>query len=288
MKKIIIFLTFFLTLFSGDLIAVETSGRLHLTSGVTQIEGSSGGGLTPWAFIGGYGTRDEIGASAFYTNIAITDYQLESTGALIGFYDRLELSFARHTFDTQNVGGLLGIGEDFKIKQYIYGVKIKLIGDGVLDQDSWLPQIAFGAQLKQNQESKIVRSVGAESDQGIDYYLSATKIFLAQSLLANITLRRTKANQLGILGFGGDKEDSHSFQFEGSVAYLINRYFALGIEHRQKPDNLKVAKEEDWSDIFIAWAPTKNISLTAAYTTLGNIVLRDNQSGFYTSLQVGF
>jgi len=268
--------------------ALDSSGRLLLTSGVTQIEGAAGGGLTPWAFIGGYGTRDQIGASAYYTNVAISDYHLESTGALIGFYDRVEFSVARLTFDTQKIGALLGLGADYKIKQYVYGIKVKVLGDGVLDQASWLPQISVGAQYKKNQEGDVVRSVGAEDDAGIDYYVSATKIFLAQSLLANVTLRRTKANQLGILGFGGDEEESHTFQFEGSLAYLLTRQVALGAELRQKPNNLGVADEDDWSDVFVAWAPTKNLSLTAAYTMLGNIVLRDDQGGFYTSLQLGF
>jgi hypothetical protein len=30
------------------------SGKLLLTAGVSNIEGSAGGGLTPWALIGGY------------------------------------------------------------------------------------------------------------------------------------------------------------------------------------------------------------------------------------------
>lgn len=277
-----------LVLITSSAHALDTSGRLLLTSGVSQIEGAAGGGLTPWAFIGGYGTRDQIGASAYYTNIEISDYHLESTGALVGIYDRLELSVARLTLDTQKIGALLGIGADYTIKQYVYGVKLKLLGDGVLDQASWLPQIAIGAQYKKNQEGAIVRSLGAEDDDGVDFYVSATKIFLSQSLLTNATLRRTRANQLGLLGFGGDREDGHSLQFEGSLAYLLTRQVALGAELRFKPDNLRVAEESDWSDVFVAWAPTKNISLTAAYTMLGNIALRDDQSGFYTSLQLGF
>ena len=40
------------------------SNKLLLTGGVSNIEGSAGGGLTPWAVIGGYGTADEIGVLA--------------------------------------------------------------------------------------------------------------------------------------------------------------------------------------------------------------------------------
>ncbi|MFY8134749.1 MAG: DUF3034 family protein, partial [Aquimonas sp.] len=59
-------------------------GKLLLTGGVTQVEGAGGGGLTPWALIGGYGTRDQIGASAYYTRVGLDDYTLDSYGALVG------------------------------------------------------------------------------------------------------------------------------------------------------------------------------------------------------------
>ncbi len=286
MLRIIISLALFSCISSGY--ALDTSGKLLLTGGVSQIEGAGGGGLTPWAFIGGYGTKDEVGANAFYTNVMISDYKLESTGALIGLFDRVELSVARLVFDTKDVGRTLGLGKDFKIKQNVFGVKIKIIGDGVLDQASWFPQIAVGALFKKNQQGAVVKSLAATDDRGTDIYLAATKIFLDQSLLLNTTLRSTKANQLGILGFGGNANDKRKIQFEGSVAYLLNRYLATGVEFRSKPDNLMVAKEENWGDIFIAWAPTKNISVTAAYALLGNIALEDNQTGMYSSIQIGF
>jgi len=130
--------------------------------------------------------------------------------------------------------------------------------------------------------------VGAKDDTGTDFYVSATKLLLDKSLLLNGTIRATKANQIGILGFGGDKSDSYKAQFEGSIAYLINRKLAVGIEWRTKPDNLGIAKEEDWYDIFVAWAPSKNVSVVLAYAKLGNIVIRDNQKATYLSVQVGF
>ena len=55
-----------------------------------------------------------------------------------------------------------------------------------------------------------------------------------------------------------------------------------------KPDNLGIAREDDWFDVFVAYAPTRNVSLTVAYADLGNIVIKDNQRGLYASLQVGF
>ncbi len=262
--------------------------KLLLTGGVSQVEGSAGGGLTPWAVIGGYGTRDQIGGNAYYTRVGLDDYHLDSYGVLVGLYDRVEISLSRQRFDTERVGGALGLGDGFAFTQDTLGVKVRIAGDAVLEQDSWLPQIAIGAQYKRNDQPGVLAFVGARDDSGIDAYVSATKLFLDRSLLVNGTVRFTKANQFGILGFGGDRNDDYEPMFEGSVAYLLNRHLAIGGEYRMKPDNLGIAAEDDAWDVFVAWAPRKHVSLTVAYVDLGNIVIRDSQRGVYASLQVGF
>ena len=47
-----------------------------------------------------------------------------------------------------------------------------------------------------------------------------------------------------------------------------------------------------WKDVFVAWAPSKNVSLTAAYVDLGTIVpattAQRKQRGVYLSAQVAF
>lgn len=262
-------------------------GKLLLTGGVSQVEGAGGGGLTPWALIGGYGSRDQIGASAYYTRVGLDDYSLDSYGAMLSLFDRVEFSVAKQRFDTRDIGAALGLGRGFTIGQDILGVKVKLVGDAVLEQDSWLPQIALGLQHKRNDEGALLGAIGARDDSGTDIYLSATKIYLAQSLLLNATLRSTEANQFGILGFGGDRHDGRSLEFEGSAAVLLHRTLALGAEYRTKPDNLNIADEDSAWDAFLAWAPSKHVSLTLAYVDLGNIVIADNQRGWYASVQVG-
>ena len=89
----------------------RTAGKLLLTAGVSQIEGAAGGGLTPWALIGGYGERDQFGVNVYYTRVDVSDYSLDSYGALIGINDRVELSVSRQVFDTQSVGAALGLGQ---------------------------------------------------------------------------------------------------------------------------------------------------------------------------------
>jgi hypothetical protein len=265
----------------------DRSGKLLLTGGVSQIEGAAGGGLTPWATIGGYGTNDQIGATGYYTYVDTNDFSLESYGALLSVYDRFEFSISQQSFNLQDLGAALGLGQDFKIDVTTYGAKMRLFGDAILDQDSWIPQVSAGVQYKDNEQDALVQSLGAADGDGTDFYVSATKLYLGQSLLLNGTVRFTKANQFGILGFGSAGDDDYSAQFEGSAAYLLNRQLAVGAEFRTKPDNLAGLKEETAFDVFAAWAPTKNVAVTLAYVDLGNIVI-GGQEGVYASLQVGF
>ena len=262
-------------------------GKLLATGGVSQVEGAGGGGLANWALITGYGTRDGIGGNVHYTAVPLPDYRLQSAGVAVGLFDRLELSYAWQEFDTQDVGAALGLGRGFTFHQNIFGAKLKLVGDAVYDQDSWLPQISVGLQHKENDRGAVIAAVGGKGSVGTDYYVAASKLFLAQSLLVNVTLRETKANQFGILGFGGDKHNGYSTQFEGSAAYLISRRFAVGAELRTKPSNLSVAHEGAAWDLFAAYFINKNLSITAAYADLGNVVIRNNQQGAYLSLQAG-
>ena len=278
--------------------ALAGSDKLLLTGGVTQLEGAAGGGLTPWAVIAGYGTRDQIGANAFYTGVWSQDYGLATGGIAVGLWDRLELSYARQRFNTREVGGALGLGNGFAFNQDVFGVKLRVLGNAVLDQDSWLPQIAIGVQHKRNDQGAVLRAIGAKDDHGTDFYVSATKLFLAQAILVNATLRATQANQNGLLGFGGAQGRRYQLQPEISVAKLLSRNVAIGAEYRAKPDNLDrsmlgagALKEDDWFDLFVAWAPTQDVSVTFAYVDLGKIapaVQPRRQTGAYVSVQVAF
>jgi hypothetical protein len=262
-------------------------GKLLATGGVSTVEGSGGGGITTWALISGYGTRDGVGLNAHFTYIDLPDYAFWSPGAAVDLFDRVELSYAYQTFDTEHVGAMLGLGQGYKFHENVWGAKVKLIGDAVYEQNSWLPQIAAGVQYKVNDNSALIHAIGGKSAEGTDFYVAATKLFLAQSLLLDATLRETKANQFGILGFGGDRNDSYSTEFEGSAAYLISRKFAIGAEVRTKPDNLGIAHEDAAWDVFAAYFLNKNVSLTLAYADLGNIVIKDHQQGVFLSLQGG-
>jgi len=274
-------------------------GKLPLTAGFSDLEGSGGGGLVPMAFITGYGSSSSWGANAHFTNIQLRDLHLYTYGVAAGLFDRIELSYTRQQLDVTGTA-LDGLG----VKQDVFGLKLKLLGDAVYGQDSWLPQIAIGAQYKHNDGIKNAEAVGlpglinpkqlgAQAEHAADIYLAATKIFLAQSLVANVVIRETKANQFGLLGFGGDRHRGYSTRPEATLAYLLTRKLALGGEFRAGPHNLTVDDQTNAWTLFAAWAPTTNISLVAAYLNIGSVLapvttVTRHQSGPYLSVQAGF
>lgn len=268
-------------------------GKLTATGGVSQVEGAGGGGLVPWALITGYGTRDSWGANAHYTGLRTRDYSLDSVGVAIGIADRVELSLAQ-----QHLRGSLAPLDRLSIRQDILGVKVKLAGDAVYDQDRALPQIAAGVMFKRNRGISglgalgvdNVVQLGATDDNGIDYYVAATKLYLDSSLLLNGTVRATKANQMGLMGFGGDRNNGYEAMLEVSAAYMFTRKVVGGVEYRQKPHNLSVDDEKAYYDAFVAWFPSKHVSVTAAYAMLGDVTVFNpkKQRGMYISVQTGF
>ncbi len=266
----------------------QWGGKLDLTRGVTSVEGAGGGGIATWALITGNETVDGIGASANATLVHVPNYDLRAFGGGVGFFDRAEVSYEHQAFDTDATGAKLGLGRDFTFDQDILGAKVRLVGDAVYDQDLWLPQVSAGVQYKHNDQGAVIRLLGGKDDSGVDYYLAATKVLLDSSLVLDATVRATCANQTGILGFGGDRANGYQAEFEGSAGYLVTRRLLVGAEYRTKPDNLSVARESDWSDLFAAYAVTKNLSVTAAYADLGDIATFRRQRGWYLSLQAGF
>ena len=286
--------------------AQANTGKLLLTGGVSTIEGAAGGGLSPWAVIGSNATDGETGGSAYLTNLETQDYGLKIYGAAIGIHDRYELSIAQQDLNTRGTGTALGL-PGLHLKQTIIGAKVRVLGDAVLDSDTLLPQVAIGVQYKTLALTGLDATLNALGTKrhGTDFYISATKLLLGQSLLLNGTLRATKANQNGLLGYGaslGGNENSLQILPELSVAYLLSKNIAVGAEYRFMRNRLETAgraaglgsglRSQDWKDVFIAWAPSEHFSLTLAYVNLGVIVpattASRQQTGYYLSAQASF
>ena len=275
-----------LFLFSFPVIA-QVGDRLPATMGVVEVEGAGGGGLTPWATIAGAGSRDQVGAAVFSTYLKTSgDYSLDAHGIAVGIRDTVEVSLSQMRF------GLADTVPGQSIRVQIVGVKLRLLGDAVYDQDRWWPQISAGLQQKHNLDPAVPLALGARRTTDNDWYVAATKVWLGaaggRNVLADLTLRSTDANQFGILGFGGQKSDHHRVEPEASIAILPRDDLAGGVEWRSRPDQLSGLREQSAADVFIAWFPQRWLSITAAYLDLGNIAVKPDQRAWYLSAVVQF
>lgn len=308
-------------LFSGGAWAdLYNDGKVLATGGVSMTDGAGGGGITPWATITGYGTRDGINGDVHYTYVSLPNYSLNSIGAAIGLWDRVELSYTNDvlptgsTFDTvglltSTAGIPTGIQPwNTTIKMDVFGAKVRVFGEAIYDSDNLIPQVAVGGFYKVNHNKTLLKTLQADKAKDWEAYIAATKIFFPINTLINVTLRYTSANQTGLVGFGGPDSNKKKIRPEVSLAYLLNKGTAIGAEYQKHGHNLDgkgvdlggltlpggligstvTQKESDWYDAFIAFFPSKNLSITMAYAMLGNITLTPNQNGYYVSLQASF
>lgn len=278
-KKQLVFTSLLMTLASWNADAAD--GRLLATGGATTTEGAAGGGLVPWAVISGYTEDDEIGGTVALTRAQVDDYRLDVTAASFSYKNRLEVSIAAQQFSLENLGA--------ELRQQVLGVKYRVAGDLVYTA---MPQISVGGFYKRNTRYDIPELVGSQRDNDWEAYVAASKVWLAgpfdRTWLANLTVRATRANQFGLLGFGGDLNDSHELQVEAAAGVFLHRSVAVGLEYRQKPNNLSFAREDDAMSAFIAWFPSKRVALVGAFLDLGSIAGANNQTGYYLNLQASF
>ncbi|WP_137167102.1 DUF3034 family protein [Salinimonas lutimaris] len=256
--------------------ACAGTGKIIATAGLLQIEGSGGGGVVPWATLTGYDSRSQTSATAYATRLSVDDFRLNSFGAALSFYDRVEISLARLNLDVKPL--------NTNIAQTVAGAKIRLYGDVVYS--AW-PQVSAGIQYKHLQDSHIASSLGVLHTSGTDWYLAATRVHLGMvagyNLVWNATIRYTDANQLGLLGFGNQQGHNRKLVGEGSAAVLLSDHLAIGIEYRQRPDNLAIG-ESAIRDVFVTYIPSKLFNITMAWVDLGSVAGLDDQQGIYLSL----
>jgi hypothetical protein len=268
--------------------AYAEQGRLIATGGASSIEGSAGGGIIPWAVLAGYGEQGEWGANAFATHVDLPDYTLDVAGMAASYGNRVELSYAHQRFDLGSLVSKLSLPDD-NLTQDIFGIKVRLFGDLIYDN---LPQVSLGLEYKHQNDFAIPKLIGAQRDSDVEGYLTASRLFMGAAFGYNVVvnggLRYSRANETGLLGFGGDRRDSRSVLKEGGVAMLFNPRWAVGVDYREKPDNLSFAGESNWVDMFVGYFPNKHVSFVLAYARLGEIATLDNQNGTYLSIQGSF
>ena len=276
-------------------------GRILATGAVTTIDGTAGGGIVPMAILAGYGTAEQHGGVVSGSRLNTEDLALNSFSAAWSWHNRVEVSVARQSLDA----GIFNIPEVEELRTNNYGVKARLVGDILYTK---MPQVSVGVMYRESinrnisalSGATVPEALGAKSNYGADFYLAATKVFLGgpfgRNWLVNGVVRSTRANQGGLVGFGGDLESGRSTVAEASVGVFLNKHWLIGGEYRQQPENLTFLHQDDWRDVFVAWFPNKQWSVTAAWVDLGEISTaaapynnddRD-QTGVYMSLTGAF
>lgn len=271
-----------LVVLPGIVNGVAAAGsRLLATGGVTNVNGSAGGGLTTWALLNGYAsdTEDSVNANVSYTGV--DDFNMQTVSLGYNWGNRLAITLARNKLDVEPI--------HTHIEQQTVGIKLRLTGDAIYSR---FGQLATGLQYTHNSDIGIGRSLGARDAAGVDFYLAASKIFLAalanRNVIVNATARATRANQLGLLGFGSEQDNSYDLVGEFSAGLLVTPHWMIGAEYRQKPNKLRAADEDDWQSLFLMYAPSKYLAMTLAYADLGDIAGFADQTGYYFALQSGF
>ncbi len=261
-------------------------GRLLATGGQMTIEGSAGGGIVPMAVLAGLSTDPGWDWVVGGSHTQVDDFGLSSIGVAASFNDRLELSLAEQRF---GIDFALPAGVPRDIRQTVVGAKLKLGGDLIFGA---LPQMSAGVQWKKNHDFVLARSFGAEDDSDFEAYFSVSRLILDgpfhRNWLFNGNLRASRANETGLLGFGGGRNDDYRLLGEFSTAMFFNPHWAMGFEYRMKPENLTGVKESDWKDVFVGWFPGPRLNMVLAYADFGTIANRPKQNGVFFSLTGNF
>ncbi|MFC4656025.1 DUF3034 family protein [Rheinheimera marina] len=256
---------------------LAAADKVIATGGATSIEGAAGGGIVPWAVINGYASSEQWSVNTFASTVQVDDFSLHNVGLGLSYDDRWEWSFARQKFQLDSLGG--------ELRQDVWGVKYRLAGELLY---SSMPQLSLGLQYKKHRDFTLPAAVGAAEDSGVDYYLAASKVFFhstaGRNVLLNATLRNTDANQIGLLGFGGQGAE-RKWLLEASAVLLLDYQWALGTEFRQKPNQLGFADEQHWRDLFAAYFVNKHLSVVLGFVDLGDIAGFQAQDGWYLSLE---
>lgn len=248
------------------------------TGGATSIDGMAGGGIVPWALINGYASSDQWSLTSALSLVNVDDYQLHSQGVALSYDNRWELSYGQQQFSIDRT--------ELQLRQQVFAAKYKLAGDALYNV---LPQIAIGAIHKKQLDFALPAAIGVADSSDQEFYLAASKIYLdavfGRNLLLNYTVRATRAQQTGLLGFATVTDSSYQWCHEWSAVLLLTHQLAIGAEYKQKPNTLAFAAEDDWRDVFVGWFINKHLSLVAGYVDLGAIAGKPQQDGYYLALE---
>lgn len=257
---------------------------------ITNIDGQAGGGLVPWALL-------SSGPTVAITHLGTPNLSINSVAVNTSFANMVEVSYAHNMLSV--TGSTLPAYANIDNVDNL-GLKVKLN-----DMGDSMPQFALGLVYKQasGNLADFLKTAAGIDKSGTDVYAAASKIVNigGKTVLLNGVLRASKANQLGLLGFGGGTtvgaKTGYSVKPELSVEVFAAENVIVGAEYRAQPSNgvtgtEGIVHQNAAYDFHIVYVANKNFTLTAAYTNLGQVAPAftgsNKQNGMLLQGQVNF
>ena len=256
-----------------------------------SIEGYSGGAITPLAYLCNYcncgcNGKHLTPPTVSYSFMNISTKRLHTFAVTQSFYNRIEVGYALNQlhlgslYDDNRKLGLKPERRDVLLHHFNVRAKI-------LEENSFglpLPAISAGVHFKynsgidqiNNRVGKAFSAIGYDKNYGVDYTLTATKMFpklaCGRPLIVTAGVRFSKASQLGLMGFGKSCRAS----LEGSVVCLPTDWLVLGYEFRQKHNPYGqipglVGDEDNWQALSASVVVNKHLTILGVAGLCGNI-----------------
>jgi hypothetical protein len=263
------------------------------------IEGYGGGAITPTAYLSNPTPGQEgFGKPSFA--ISYVNLGQKSLDALTGsetLFGRLELSVGADQLQLGNLPDAILKATKVDINQssvWLYSWNARYLA---VKETKDVPAFTVGVQYKKNTTIGSINDslggaltgIGLKDTTGVDYTLTASKLFpkvAKHALITTAGLRESKAANLGFLGFGKDYKTS----FEGSVIYLPATKWVVAYELREKYSPIGqipglIGKENSWNAFDLSYIVSNHATLVAGYGQFGTLANATANNAYWFQLK---
>jgi len=260
----------------------------HLPLPLHTIEGTSGVFVTDTAYFANVPEKGWIGNPSVAAIAARMSHgrHLEVATLTTTFFKRVELGYSQMRFGLgewpRDVEAMTGIHPLGRIRLHTLSLRGNIIQEGEWGL-KWMPAVTIGARYKYNEDiwrlnrqlGGAVRMLGVRDNDGIDYTITASKMFvgvLPRPFILSAGFRNTEAANLGLFGFTGRRTTN----FEASGVFFLTDKLLFACEYRQKPDQLKripglVGPEDNWYTAALGYIVNSHCIVAAGVGNFGNV-----------------
>lgn len=241
-----------------------------------QIEGASGGILTPGPQLAG--TGDPVSGNVAISHARLTDVQFTAIGASVTLDDRLELSAAQPN---------LGAGSSDDVRQNVFAARLRLAGSA---RAPLRPAASLGVSHRRQRDFGLEDSIGIEPERRNDWdaTLSAGGGYdfgSNRAVLLHVNARYTRANAGGLFGFGHVQDDDHRLQIEGALHTSLTQRLSLSAEYREQRRQPPGEPGDPWWSAYAGYGVNEDVQLALGWQDLGRLGGKPRQNGPFIALR---